>query len=81
MIATLRLFSGRAPVLIKTIFGVGATVDGFSLDNVVIQCAIKIGFWNQVSVFLLMPFFAVAVPPLITYILYQLHRKCLPGKV
>ncbi len=79
MISTLRLFSSRAPDLIRSLFGIASTVDGFSLDNVVIQCAVKIPLWNQVAAYMLMPFAAVIVPSIIVFLLF--HIRKFAGKV
>lgn len=63
----------------KSIFGVASTGDGFSLDSVVVQCAVKITFWQQVSMYLLAPFVIGALPPFIVMTVYKTRERL--GKV
>ena len=47
--------------------------DGFSLDNVVLQCAIQIPLWEQVTFYLLMPFAAALGPPIVVWLLFYVR--------
>lgn len=74
MIATLRLFSSRAPTLIKGMFGVGSIGDGFSLDSLVVQCAVNIPYYEQVAIYLSLPIAIAVVPAVALAALYWFRR-------
>ena len=74
LISTMRLFTTRAPTMIKGMFGIASMSDGFSLDSIVVQCAVKVGFWQQVAVFLLAPPVMATVPPIVMFVRYQSGR-------
>jgi hypothetical protein len=76
LISTLRLFATRAPSMIKGVFGIASTGDGFSLDSVVVQCAYKIPFWTQVSIYLLSPIGVCLIPPMLLMSAYYLRLAC-----
>ena len=41
-------FSSKAPALIQNILNISSTADGLSLNSVIMQCAIKMTYFDQV---------------------------------